>query len=49
MKNLIKYRELPTKLILLLMLRLIYFSNPFGMTFISKLNLPSDCIIIGES
>ena len=41
--------KLSIKLNLLLILRLIYFYNPFGMTFILRLNLPSSCIIRCES
>ena len=37
--------KLPIKPNLLLILKFIYFSNPFGMTFILRLNLPSSCII----
>ena len=36
------------KLNLLLIVKLIYFSDPFAITFILKLNLPSSCIIRWE-
>ena len=44
MKNL-EIRGYQIKVNLLLVLKLIYFSNPFGMAFILRLNLPSSCII----
>ena len=34
---------------LLMITKLIYFSNPFGKTLILRLNLPSSCIIRSES
>ena len=37
--------KLSIKLNLLLILKLIYIFNPFGMTFILRLNLPSSCIV----
>ena len=48
MKNL-KIESYEKKLNLFLMLKLIYFSNPFGKMFILKSNLPSSCIIKCES
>ena len=44
MKNL-EIRGYQIKVNLLLVLKLIYFSNPFGMAFILRLNLSSSCII----
>ena len=44
MKNL-KIGSYQKKINLLLMLKLMYFSNPFGMTFTLKLYLPVSCII----
>ena len=32
-----------------MMLKLVHFSNPFGMTFILKLDLPNSCIVRWES
>ena len=40
----IKKWKLAAKINSLFMLQLVYFSNPFGMTFISKLNLASSSI-----
>ena len=37
--------KLSIKLNSLLILKLIYIFNPFGMTFILRLNLPSSCIV----
>ena len=31
------------------MLKLMDFSNPFGMAYVLEMNLPSSCIIIYES
>ena len=45
----LRNQKLLIKLNLLLMLKLIYFSNPFRMTFILRLNLPSSWIIRWES
>ena len=30
---------------LLLIVKLIYFSNPFGIAFVLRLNMPSSCIL----
>ena len=45
----LRNRKLSIKLNLLLMPKLIYFSNPFGLTFILRLNLFSSCMIRCES
>ena len=44
-----KNLKLSIKLNLLQMVKLVHFSNPFGMTFILRLNLPSSYIIRWES
>ena len=41
--------KLSIKLNLLLMIKLKYFSNPLGITYLLRLNLPSSCMIRWES